>query len=468
MTAWAERLVELKDVVLPKFGLPSVEPLVPREEYAARIDAARGRMQAAKLDVLIVYGDREHFANLAFLTGYDPRFEESLCVLPREGKPTLLVGNEGLGYAALCTVDLSIELYQSFSLPGQLRDRLVPLKRLLRKAGVDSGMRVGVAGWKYFERGELQSPKRTSEIPAWVLEALRDAAGDAGKVRNAGPLFMHPADGLRARSSIHQLARFEYAATLASQMVRDAIFSLEPGQTEFDAVRNMRWCGWPLSCHLMLSAGERARVGLASPSSRPLQLGDPFTTAVGLWGALTARAGFLVHDAAELPSDIADYAEKLAAPYFRAAVAWYEMLTIGVTGGELFAAVHEIVGAPFFGVGLNPGHLIHLDEWMHSPVTANSSIALASGMALQCDIIPATGSRYFTSNIEDGVALADDALRADFCALYPEAWGRITARRDFMQGRLGIRLRPEVLPFSNLCGYLSPFLLSPQRALCVA
>ena len=26
----------------------------------------------------MVYGDREHFANLAFLTGFDPRFEEAI------------------------------------------------------------------------------------------------------------------------------------------------------------------------------------------------------------------------------------------------------------------------------------------------------------------------------------------------------------------------------------------------------
>jgi len=459
---------ELRDVALPDFGLPAVELLVPQEEYIARIDAARGLMQAAKLEVLIVYGDREHFGNLAYITGYDPRFEESLCVLPRTGKRMLLVGNEGLGYAALCPLELNVKLYQSFSLPGQPRVRLVPLKRLLRKSGGESGMRVGVGGWKYFERSELRSPKRTSEIPAWVLEAVRAAAGNVGNVRNTGPPFIHPAGGLRERNSVHQLARFEYAATLASQMVHDADFGLQPGQTQFDAVRNIRWCGWPLACHLMLSGGERARVGLASPSSRPLQLGDPITTVVGLLGALTARAGFLVHEAGEFPADIADYVDKLAAQYFRAALAWYEKLAIGCTGGELFAAVHEIVGAAFFGVGLNPGHLIHLDEWMHSPFTANSSIELASGMAPQCDVIPATGSRYFTSNIEDGVALADDVLRADFSARYPEAWGHITARRDFMQSRLSIHLRPAVLPFSNLCGNLPPFLLVPQRAFYVA
>ena len=34
-------------------------------------------------------------------------------------------------------------------------------------------------------------------------------------------------------------------------------------------------------------------------------------------------------------------------------------------------------------------------------------------MTLQLDIIPATGSAYHTTNIEDGVALADETLRRD-------------------------------------------------------
>ena len=55
-------------------------------------------------------------------------------------------------------------------------------------------------------------------------------------------------------------------------------------------------------------------------------------------------------------------------------------------------------------------------------------------MAIQCDIIPATGTPYFTTNIEDGVALADESLRAAFAAAYPDAWARIQARRRFMIG----------------------------------
>jgi hypothetical protein len=105
---------------------------------------------------------------------------------------------------------------------------------------------------------------------------------------------------------------------------------------------------------------------------------------------------------------------------------------------------------------------------VHSPIFKNSEIPLRSGMALQVDVIPATGSPYFTTNIEDGIALADADLRAQFEAKYPEAWGRIQARRKFMQDSLGIRLKPEVLPFSNIPAYLPPYVLSPDRAMSVA
>jgi hypothetical protein len=38
-------------------------------------------------------------------------------------------------------------------------------------------------------------------------------------------------------------------------------------------------------------------------------------------------------------------------------------------------------------------------------------------------------------------------------------------RRAFMAGVLGIKLKPEVLPLSNLPGYLPPFWLSPGLAM---
>jgi hypothetical protein len=117
---------------------------------------------------------------------------------------------------------------------------------------------------------------------------------------------------------------------------------------------------------------------------------------------------------------------------------------------------------------LNPGHLIHLEEWLSSPIYQESTDRLQSGMALQVDVIPATNTPYHTTNIEDGIALADEPLRNALALNYPEAWQRIQQRRVFMQDVLGIHLKPEVLPFSNIPAYLPPYWLSPDRVLRLA
>ena len=176
----------------------------------------------------------------------------------------------------------------------------------------------------------------------------------------------------------------------------------------------------------------------------------------------------MVEDADELPEPIQDYVERLVGPYFAAVAEWYEALHIGQTGGTLQAIVDRHLGDPFFGIFLNPGHQLHLDEWVNSPIGPGSTVELRSGMTLQSDIIPATGTDYFTTNVEDGVALADATLRDALRARYPGAWARIEARRTFMADVLGIDLHPDVLPFSNLPACLAPFLLRPDRVMTVS
>jgi hypothetical protein len=204
-----------------------------------------------------------------------------------------------------------------------------------------------------------------------------------------------------------------------------------------------------------------------SPADRRIERGDRFTVAYGVWGALNCRAGFVAEAADEIPPGASDYVEKLVAPYFVAVVEWLEALRVGQSGEVLHEIIRRHLGDPFFGIFLNPGHQIHLDEWVNSPVFEGSNVRLASGMALQVDIIPATGTDYFTTNIEDGVAIADEGLRQSLAVNYPEAWGRIQARRAFMRDALGINLHPDVLPLSNIPSYLPPFVLNPGQVLVV-
>jgi Xaa-Pro aminopeptidase len=419
-------------------------------------------MSQAGYDRLVVYADREHSANLAYLTGFDPRFEEAVLVLGPVSDPAILVGNECYGLAGAAPLPLRPLLFQELSLPGQPRDRSLPLTDILRSEGIGAGSRVGVVGWKQ------HTDPHALDAPAYLVDELRRCVAEGGSVEDATGLLIDPACGLRVVNEVEQLAVFEHAACRTSNGVRQLLFGLQPGMTEREAVRLLDWDGSPLSCHLMLSSGERASLGLLSPGDRRIGRGDRFTVAFGIWGALNCRAGFVVGDSSELPSGIRDYLDRLVGPYFEAVAEWYGALHVGQTGGVLHEIVDRRLGDPFFGIFLNPGHQIHLDEWVSTPITPGSTIELRSGMALQVDIIPATGTDYFTTNIEDGVALADEPLRADFAALYPAAWARILARRAFMEEALGISLHPDVLPFSNIPAYLPPFLLRPDHVMTLS
>jgi Creatinase/Prolidase N-terminal domain len=457
------RAARLSSVELPDFGLPKSESLLERPVYEKRMADLFGRMKALNYDAIVIYGDREHVANISWATGYDPRFEEAICIVVPGRKVTLLAGNEGFPYAETANGVFDRVLWQSLSLMGQPRDKYQPLAEILEAAGLKPGMRIGLAGWKGFETEAGVFDPTWFETPHYLVTELQKL----GNVTNAALLFMHPTQGLRTINEVEQLARFEYAATLSSTAIRNAILAVKPGMSEYEFCSALNVSGFPQSTHINMCSGPLAKYGLPSPSTRILQQGDPIVVGLGLMGALNCRAGFLVKDESQLPKAIRDYVAKLVVPYFSAAVAWYEALGLGVEGGVLYDAVMHHVGDPFFGIGLNPGHLIHLDEWMHSPIKKNSTFRLVSGMALQCDIIPDTGTAYFTSNIEDGVALADEALRQVFAAKYPESWKRIGARRTFMIETLGIKLRPEVLPFSNMAGWLPPFWLAPDKAMAM-
>jgi Xaa-Pro aminopeptidase len=457
----------LIDARLPDFGVPAERPQLSRQIYAERLAALGKARRAANLDALVIYADREHCANLAWLTDFDPRFEEALLILTPGSTPTLLAGPENLGRAQTCAIEVDARLYPPFGLLGQDRTRTPALNEVLQTAGLRAGHRVGILGWKYFGPHEAARPETWFETPSFIVDTIRQIVGDGGRVVNANALLMDCTTGLRATNEIAQIAQFEFGAVACAEAVKSLIANIRPGMTEIEAAQHMRLGALPHSCHTMLSSGD-SLVGLNSPSGKRLAAGDPVTSAVGYWGGLSSRVGWLVEDASGLPAAAADYVEKLAAPYFACAAEWYETVGIGVSGGELDALARRHLGAPFFNLVLNPGHLIHIDEWMNTPVYPGSTETLRSGQAVQCDIIPAVGAPYYSANIEDGIALLDDAGRHELRDSFPDVWNRVQARRAFMGDVLGIRLKPEVLPLSNLAGAMPPFWLAPERIFSVA
>ncbi len=227
----------------------------------------------------------------------------------------------------------------------------------------------------------------------------------------------------------------------------------------------MPYAGEPLSAHVLFASGPEVAVGLRSATDRKLELGDAATTAVGFWGGLCCRAGLIESVPQKQRSHTADYLEHMAIPYWRAIVTWYESTRLGTRGREIDARVRGTLEGTGFGSALNPGHLTHLDEWVHSPVRPESEDPIRSGMCLQCDIIPDCVRPGWAANCEDTLAVGDADLRAALAARHPDVWSRVQARKTFMRERLGIAIADEILPLSAAPAYFAPFWLSPDHAL---
>ena len=313
----------------------------------------------------------------------------------------MLVGNECEAYLSISSLHnagkLRHERFQSFSLLGQPRERSRALRQILIDEGIATSARVGAVGYKYFSESEHPDASHALDIPSYIADTLRSLAGP-DNVFNATDVFMHPAYGLRAKCTALEIAYFEYANGQAAESVKRIVFGLREGMTDHAVIELGCLNGDPLSCHVTFGTGRNAVYGLCGPSGELIRRGQPLAFNIAYWGSNICRAGWIAGSKADLPAAASDYVPAFAGPYFEAMADWFGLMKLGAPG----RAVYELIQArlPFekFGIYLNPGHLIHMDEWMSSPFYVGSEIQVASGMAIQVDVIPQS-ARYFSTRV---------------------------------------------------------------------
>lgn len=460
---------KLLETEWPDFGAAAPPAKADATVFTDRLQVVRERMAQAGLSHLLIYGDREHFANLAYLTGFDPRFEEAMLLISERHTPLLVVGNECEGYLPVSPLyaagQLRSERFQPFSLLNQPRSHSRLLRTILADEGIGPAAKVGCVGWKYFSEAEHPDAPYAIELPAYLVDTLRALAGPT-HVTNATSVFMNPRDGLRAICSAQEIAYFEYTNVLASEGLKRMLHGLREGMTDFDVVQLAGINGVPLACHITFATGANRALGLTGPTGEIIRRGEPLSANLAYWGSNSCRAGWVAAAAHDLPVAAQDYVENFAGPYFAVMAEWFALMRIGTPGSQIARLIADQLPYDKFGIFLNPGHLIHLDEWVSSPIYAGSDIPLQSGMVIQADVIPASPV-YCSTRIEDGIVLADATLRQTLAKTYPDCYARCQQRRQFMTDVLGIALADEVLPLSNIPGIVPPFFLAPNMIFAV-
>ena len=150
------RAIELIDVASPPLELADELPAIS----GGRVRGADRRPAGSAVDAdwIVVYGDREHGANLIFLSNLDPRFEEALLVIGPDSR-TLMLGKEDVGYVPVVPIDVDVVCCPTFSLMGIDRGGGPTLEEALREIGIGAGARIGVVGWKaLLRRGVERAP----------------------------------------------------------------------------------------------------------------------------------------------------------------------------------------------------------------------------------------------------------------------------------------------------------------------
>jgi hypothetical protein len=434
------------------------EPAIPAADYERRVVAFLDALDALDVDRVVVYGDREHPGNLASLCGFDPRFEEALLVLGGEQR-WLLTGSEGgtLNVASgLGVTHLEVPVLGCMGID---RDGGRSLRDALALAGIRPGCRVGLVGWKATPAG------MGAAVPGFVVEAVVHAAGPTGAVHDVSGVLLDAATGQRFTHGADRIAAFAWAATRASAAVERVIRGASPGLPETALMESARFDGTPHTYHPALASGSRLPAVLASPGDRIIERGDAVFVMVGMRGGNCARGGHLAADDRDLPPAAAAYLERVAIPYWRAVVAWYESVQVGRAAGEVRRRVEQACRAGGFEPALGVGHYVDWEDWPNTPFTRDPGGVLRGGMVIDCDIFSAANGPAAMVHCEDSVALADEALRAELAERHPVIWRELHRRQAFVRERLAIDLSDDVLPLSHSAAYLPPFWLSPDLAL---
>jgi len=455
--------VELAQVGFPEFKPADKIPKIPLEVYERRISALTAAVDA---EWIVIYGDREHVGNLAFTCGFDPRFEEALLVLGR-GKRRLLVGTEGVGHARNVPIKVEVVWVPTFSLMGIDRSAGLTLAEALSETGISTGHHVGVVGWKAFDAAEWAARVPAIAAPAFIVDALRSIVGKPENVFDVTGILTHPGSGLRTAHGADQLAAFEWGASRSSAAIAQIIRSARPGLTEFAILSAMSYQGEPFSYHPIVTSGPEIPNGIRSATDRIVELGDAIFVTIGMWGGNCGRAGILGTGEIDCHPENRGFLEHVAVPYWRTVVAWWEMVQVGVSGGDIYERLTDLCREQGFRPTLGVGHIMDWEDWPNTPFRPGSRDLIRSGMVLAADIFSDQNRPQQIAHCEDTLAVADEELRAELAERFPEVWARISARRQFMRDKLGIQVHDDLLPFAVAPAYFPPFWLSPDLALRV-
>lgn len=366
---------------------------IEKSEFESRVAGIRGRLEAERLDALMVYGDEYRKENLRYVCNYWPIFERGACFISRD--QVIFAGApEGEKYAREMCVWEDIRNVREFacvSVPEEIDYPLAEFSSFRDILGevLKTGKRLGVAGFY--------------DMSGFIAKRLNDACPGLETVDAAGIL-----NELRLIKTPAEIACLRRAGELACIAYREFMKYAIPGNTELKAAGAaegaVRMAGAEAINFTVCGTGKRADTVIGRPTEKIIEDGDMVMCAVAVQYAgyvSTVEYPFV----AGTPSD---GQKRFLRALFEAANEQQKFLHDGVRSGDMVRAVKAV----FARHGLSeydvypPMHGIGLAEAESPYPDTESDYFLRSGMCVNSDI-SLFGHPDGSNRIEEGFVITE-------------------------------------------------------------
>lgn len=196
-------------------------PTLPREEYFERIERMREKVREHDLDAVIIVSSEAEPANVRYFTNYWPVFETAGILIPREGKPLLLIGPESV------TLVESNSVIQDYRKLLEFRESSDPEYPDIEHDTFESVFKEASQGRGIKRLGLIGTNIMTVQVYEGIMKALPDA-----NITKEDMLLRE----MRMIKSSNERMLLKEAAQLAGRGFESVLHKIEPGMTENQAM----------------------------------------------------------------------------------------------------------------------------------------------------------------------------------------------------------------------------------------
>lgn len=364
--------------------------VIENKEFQNRIKLLQAILVHQNLDAVLIFSTESEPAGVRYFSDYWPSFETAAVLVPKTGKPVLLIGPESLTFAkSRSRIDdiLKMKDFRESSMPDYPGAQLIDWKELLQSYKIKD---IGIAGWHL--------------LPHTIFKNIAAVLG-AENMRDADELIRK----FTLKKTPAELDCLREAARISALGFKAVLDQIKPGMTEVqlagiatDAMlaNGAESTGYPIWC----CSGPNSANAISRPTHRKVQEGEIVHFSIGAkvagYSASIGRPVVL----GQCPPEILKFmqvgldAENLT----------IDLMREGVQAGAVAKKVYEFINEKGYGdaVLYGPAHGCGQMECEYPFVETSSDFILDRGMVFMVDVFLTKHNMGF--RWEDGIIITDD------------------------------------------------------------